>query len=209
VKSMPAPPQQGSESTGSRLARELKEKPRKAAMLAIFLGASTWVWAGILLGGGRARPAAARGAVPPGLATPAAAATVHGAVQDYETAMERLQTWRGPLGLHLDHKDDLVQVVVPELPEIEEEEPFPGLESAAEEESRPPELTLTGTVLTGQGCWALFQGQRVKEGEAIGRYRVVAIRPREADVTDGRATWTLCMPGSGLGRPEPSPQEEE
>jgi len=102
-----------------------------------------------------------------------------GPISSYESAMQRLETWRGPLGLHLGRQGEEIDIS--------------DFEDNSREEIEEIGLTLTGTIILGNTRFALFSGKRVKEGESIGRYVVEAIRAREIDVSDGFTVRTIQM----------------
>jgi len=169
---------------------DLKKKKGRTIALGAFLLLALWIWSGVLFkkkedpyanapvidynspewnakAEANNRPASApapRKTLPP--------------ITSYEVAMGRIETWSGPLGLHLDRDDDLEIFNVGKLAMNEL------LKQKTDSEKDKAPLDLTGTVILGKTRMAVFQGKRVKEGQQIGRYLIQAVRPREVDVLD-------------------------
>lgn len=169
-------------------AAELRRRPAKAAFFGLVLLAALWIWASVLFGGedqpqnvlvdyNKELAAAPRGAAV--LATESL-----GPIESFDAAMARLTAWKEPLQGWLEGHGKDLEVYEPSA------ETLVGLE-------------LTGTAVFGRSRYALFRGRRVKEGDRLGRYVVVAIRPREVDLNDGRRVLTVRI-ADGHGQPAPA-----
>ncbi len=173
----------------------LRRSPGKAAVLGICFVLASWTWVGILFGGDRAKgrngtPSGATPVSPNAGTTPAVPRTgtstggKKAPIADFQTAMNRIATWRGPLGLYLERSEEF-SIAVPEIVDSE---------SIAESgPARPPLPELTGTVLLGPRSFAFLDGERVQVGDVVGRYEVRTIRPREVVLGLGKETFVVTI----------------
>lgn len=175
------------------LRTQLKQKPGKAALLTLLMIGSLWSWAGIAFGGDDqgagpgASPPPPQAAPAPVPGAPASAPPAAAALNSFQAAMDRLAGWGEAL-----EPDGLVPEGPVSVPSLLADDPFDteaGFPGPAEEADEFP--VLTGTVLFGTRCFAVFGGLHVQEGGRIGRYVVAAVRSREVDLEDGDQILTL------------------
>jgi len=179
----------------NKVLAEIRKSPGKSTTLGLFALVAAWTWSGILLGeepgrnpGNAPQPAVnqplAKSSPSPSIAPLAGADwTVH----NFDQALERLKTWRGPLGLHLDAMGES-EVILPNQAQSEalsaSATPLVGMGGVPR---------LTGTAILPNHKWALFGPESVQEGEWFGRYFVQEVHPREVHLLDGSRRLVLQL----------------
>jgi len=183
------------------LATEGRRSPGKLIALGAILLLALFIWSNAVFGEEKATAwentpfESTSTAQATSFGVPRASAPVKRPIASFSEALARIETWEQPLlrsetgvwnAPQTLRTADVGQNQESALDSSQEIENLP-------EKLLPIDLSLSGTAIFGDSRWALFGAERVQEGGNIGRYVVMAIRPRLVELLDGDQIRVLRM----------------